>query len=37
MNAIDVRALDFAYAGGPPVLRALTLSVPTGAKFLSRR
>jgi CCR4-NOT complex subunit CAF16 len=34
MNAIDVRALDFAYAGGPPVLRALSLAVPAGARCL---
>jgi CCR4-NOT complex subunit CAF16 len=34
MNAIEVRALDFAYAGGPPVLRALSLSVPPGARCL---
>src|SRR5205809_1124534 len=27
MDAIDVRALDFAYAGGPPVLRGLGLTV----------
>ncbi len=32
--AIDVRALDFAYAGGPLVLRALDLRVPTGARCL---
>jgi CCR4-NOT complex subunit CAF16 len=31
---IDVRALDFAYAGGPAVLRALTLAVPAGARCL---
>ncbi|MDB4968466.1 MAG: transporter family er 20 [Myxococcales bacterium] len=34
MNAIDVRALDFAYAGGPPVLRGLDLAVPAGARCL---
>ena len=34
MDAIDVRALDFAYADGPPVLRGLTLAVPTGARCL---
>ncbi|HEY2747537.1 MAG TPA: ATP-binding cassette domain-containing protein [Polyangia bacterium] len=34
MSAIDVRALDFAYAGGPPVLRALSLSVPARARCL---
>jgi CCR4-NOT complex subunit CAF16 len=34
MDAIEVRALDFAYAGGPPVLRALSLAVPAGARCL---
>ena len=33
-DAIRVRALDFAYAGGPPVLRALSLAVPPGARCL---
>jgi CCR4-NOT complex subunit CAF16 len=33
-DAIAVRALDFAYAGGPPVLRALDLAVPAGARCL---
>jgi CCR4-NOT complex subunit CAF16 len=32
--AIDVRALDFGYAGGPLVLRALDLAVPAGARCL---
>ena len=31
---VDVRALDFAYGGGPPVLRALDLAVPKGARCL---
>ncbi|MGZ3429875.1 MAG: ATP-binding cassette domain-containing protein [Polyangia bacterium] len=34
MDAIDVRALDFAYAGGPPVLRSLDLLVPAQARCL---
>jgi len=34
MHAIDVRGLDFAYAGGPPVLRGLDLQIPTGARCL---
>jgi CCR4-NOT complex subunit CAF16 len=34
MDTIDVRALDFGYAGGPAVLRALSLSVPAGARCL---
>ncbi|HEX9101731.1 MAG TPA: ATP-binding cassette domain-containing protein [Polyangia bacterium] len=34
MNAIDVSALDFAYAGGPPVLRALDLAVPAQSRCL---
>jgi len=34
MDAISVHALDFAYAGGPPVLRALDLAVPAGARCL---
>jgi CCR4-NOT complex subunit CAF16 len=34
MYAIEARALDFAYAGGPPVLRALELAVPAGARCL---
>ncbi len=34
MDAIEVRALDFAYAGGPPVLRGLSLAVPPGARCL---
>ena len=34
MNAIAIRELDFAYAPGAPVLRALTLDVPTGARCL---
>ena len=33
-DAIAVRALDFAYPGGPPVLRALDLAVPLGARCL---
>ena len=33
-DAIAVRALDFAYSGGPPVLRALDLTVPAGARCL---
>ncbi|HEX6835621.1 MAG TPA: ATP-binding cassette domain-containing protein, partial [Polyangia bacterium] len=31
---IEVRALDFAYAGGPPVLRGLDLAVPAAARCL---
>ena len=34
MSAIDVSGLDFAYTGGPPVLRALDLSIPDGARCL---
>jgi CCR4-NOT complex subunit CAF16 len=34
MYAIEARALDFAYAGGPLVLRALELAVPAGARCL---
>jgi CCR4-NOT complex subunit CAF16 len=34
MHAIEVRGLDFAYPGGPPVLRNLDLTVPTGARCL---
>jgi CCR4-NOT complex subunit CAF16 len=34
MVAIRVRGLDFAYPDGPPVLRALDLDVPTGARCL---
>jgi CCR4-NOT complex subunit CAF16 len=34
MPAIDVSALDFAYTGGPPVLRALDLAVPERARCL---
>src|SRR6185312_8851234 len=34
MTAIDVRALDFAYPDGPPVLRALSLAVPARARCL---
>ena len=33
-NPIEVRSLDFAYPGGPPVLRGLSLSVPRGARCL---
>ena len=32
--AIAVRALDFSYTGGSPVLRALDLAVPAGARCL---
>jgi len=34
MTAIEVRALDFAYRGGEPVLRGLDLEVPAGARCL---
>ena len=34
MAAIDVTALDFAYPQGPPVLQALDLAVPDGARCL---
>jgi CCR4-NOT complex subunit CAF16 len=34
MQAIEVRGLDFAYAGGPAVLRGLGLEVPAGARCL---
>jgi CCR4-NOT complex subunit CAF16 len=34
VTAIRVRGLDFAYADGPPVLRALDLDVPAGARCL---
>lgn len=34
MNHIEVRGLDFAYPGGPPVLRGLELGVPAQARCL---
>ncbi len=34
MHAIEARGLDFAYAGGPPVLHQLDLAVPAGARCL---
>jgi CCR4-NOT complex subunit CAF16 len=34
MQSIKVRGLDFAYAGGPTVLRGLDLEVPAGARCL---
>jgi CCR4-NOT complex subunit CAF16 len=34
MSSIQVRGLQFAYAGGPPVLRNLELDVPAGARCL---
>jgi CCR4-NOT complex subunit CAF16 len=34
MHAVDVRGLTFAYEGGPPVLRELSLTLPRGVRCL---